>query len=366
MSELTTSIEQQHPLVTEMLKQERPTTKLLQSAPGIVTNKQITVKEESVVCPPDEWPLEPCEKEFDLSPDEERECIPSTAKNTTNHEKKLSQKAGVKAPPVVSIQTPDGSVVYYEQTSQHRKQLKRKAVEIAILKRKIKRLKDGKPIAGSAVDTDKYADIIHEIQILGEEHQSELLSIKTALETHIARYKTVHNSYMQAVNNVLISHQFEDSASSVSAEPPTLESSDISANAEPIIVNTKVATSTSNEATAKDLNASSDEPLASPLDNDVDNDLDFLLPKQSRLTKTERNPLESWFKKNYTTGLYPSRKELLTLSIQSGLGIRKVRNWFVNARYRAKIRLQGTKNVPYWITKIKYDDESNKSNAKTV
>ena len=134
----------------------------------------------------------------------------------------------------------------------------------------------------------------------------------------------------------------------------------------PRIGDVEVSTSTSSKTTTKNSEPNPEEEITPPLDNDTNNDLDFLFPIQSRLTKTERNPLEAWFKINYKTGPYPSRRELNALSIQSGLGIQKVRNWFVNARYRAKIRPQATKNVPYWITKVKYSDESDKSNTESV
>ena len=84
--------------------------------------RKITVNEVPVVTPPEEWPLEPCEKEFDISSDEERECTLSPARNTTNHEKDFPQRSREKVPPVVSLQTSDGSVIHYGQMSEHKKQ----------------------------------------------------------------------------------------------------------------------------------------------------------------------------------------------------------------------------------------------------
>ena len=169
-----------------------------------IVNKKLSVN------PPEEWPLEPCEKELNESSDERSKCTVSAVEQTRECVKEFPQKVSKKMPPVLSLQAADGSVIYYEQRSQHKRHLEHLKAEIRVLKRRNKRLRASILPVGSPLNTGSYQKLLHEIQTLAEEHQAEFLSIKISLETHMARYRDLHNSYIQAVNNILVSHQNDD------------------------------------------------------------------------------------------------------------------------------------------------------------
>ena len=111
MSEFTMSMEQQHPMIANMLRQKTPTEESAYLTLETVNNKQIAVKEESSIVPPDECSPEPCENESTSTVNNVRQPDSSDVARLSN------------APPLLSLQIANGSIIYYGQVVPHRQQI---------------------------------------------------------------------------------------------------------------------------------------------------------------------------------------------------------------------------------------------------